>query len=1342
MKSQFYLPRTLIDDAGEYSEVELLASHKHVVVLAEPGGGKSDVLNSLAGQLGVTAVTANVFAQMGPSEPGVPLVIDAFDELAKIDATGIHRLLGYARRSRPSHLILSSRSSEWDNAVTAAFKDFFGVPPRVLRFREFNVAEQRKIFEWHAKGEDFLAFQGEVSRFDLDALLPNPQFLKLFADAYIESGRKFSDKRSIFQQAVERLAKEANTQLTQGRPALSITKKIQLASETFAKVLLAGAEGVGTREVMESRIYPVLSSIVPAEVAVEGILATRLFKPGDTPDHHRPVHKIVTEYCAADYLTKRIADPADPLTLARCLPIIAPNSTVRDELRGMLAWMASLGSKAVQECAIELDPYAVLANGDPSQLEPSSKNLLISQLKRIEERDPHFRRADFWRRFSVAGFFTQEVVDQIAGILVGHDGWQLRHLMLELLEGSPAIAALADELQQLVLSPHEAEGARVLASRCLARIHDYDAYPALGGLVFEATQVSLKVAAEMIEAVGVDRFDASYLASFFRVCTHLYPHPHSSEGRERTIGARFFIKRLIGRLDLSTVDSLLDQLSEQISCRCEKKHWRCECRVGISKIMGSLLDRYFKLAPPPHDAGKIWRWCQNLYFADTSSMEQSEAVHVLQTDHALRQRIISDAFSHLTDPDEIFELRARKFDFHSHTGLRFRSEDYWFIIQRAFEIDNPRLWSCFLVQHRRYLQKNDRGPDPLRRLMRLQALQKPLFMKEWSKCNRDASAIMRKTHVSNAGYLRRMKRRNRREDQARTANKQFVRDNRGLIESGRHWPCLCRFAWLVLTKSNEIENEFGDGAIASIALRNCLDFINESVPDLQRLAELQCKSQGTRSETVLYAACLEILRQEGNLARVDRRLLQALRTGIEIHYDAVSEDERQALKAEVNRLLFHDIESTESFLREYLEPQLAAFRCHHTQIWWLRDEELFAPMRGQLSVEWLARYRGVDFSTLDTLFEIALQFGELKKLEEVIRVRCAEFMSFWPDETGNDDIEHKRIFWLIRSWLFLDQAPAVYWSWLKSRKNTLLVLNNLFGRFNGSDRQHWPRMTSVQVEAVLDAFIEQWPRVDLPDSFGTESPDTEKAYRFLTEIVWAISRDDPDQAIPVLDRLLSDVRFAGLQDDLKSIRAGQVRNKALRDFQPPSPYDIVELLDKGAVVSVEGLRGLVVEELRELQRAIYGGEFNSGDRFYQKGERLDEVSCTSIIAERLSLRLQPQNIIIIPEHQLKNAKRSDFTASKVIGGVRRLLVTEVKGQWHPELYTAASAQLSERYSIHPDAEQQGVFLTIWFGPSEKVAGSSKHGIKTAKELEAKIVDEMPQQLHGLVDVFVLDVSRG
>lgn len=400
MTSDLYLPRSLLNNDSRYTEAELLASSNYVVVLAEPGGGKTELMCSLAKQLGTTCFTASNFVYSEIKEKSNPLVIDAFDELAKVDASGIYKLLGQAKANNPTHFYLSSRSSEWDNAATNAFNDFFGQTPMVVRLSDFEEIEQRAIFDYHVPGEDFEAFQAEVTRFDLETLLPNPQFLKLFADAYIESERSFVDKQSIFAQAVERLAKEVNQGVRKSNLVLSPAQKIELASEAFAKLLLSGAEGVCTSETAETRLYPLLVSLFNPNKEVNRILATRLFKPGDSADQHRPVHKIVTEYCAAAYLTKRIADPADPLTLSKCLPIIAPNSVVRDELRGLLGWMATLGNKSIEESAIDLDPYAILANGDPSQLEHSSKCLLINRLEDIEVKDPYFRRGDFWRRWT------------------------------------------------------------------------------------------------------------------------------------------------------------------------------------------------------------------------------------------------------------------------------------------------------------------------------------------------------------------------------------------------------------------------------------------------------------------------------------------------------------------------------------------------------------------------------------------------------------------------------------------------------------------------------------------------------------------------------------------------------------------------------------------------------------------------------------------------------------------------------------------------------------------------------------------------------------------------------
>ncbi|MCA6951428.1 hypothetical protein [Pectobacterium polaris] len=1171
-------------------------------------------------------------------------------------------------------------------------------------------------------------------------LLPNPQFLKMFTDAYLESDRRFADKRSIFALAVERLAKEVNPDIPKASVPLSVAQKISFSAEIYAKLLLSGAEGISTIDATANRMYPMLPALFIGNTVCYDILSTQLFKPGDKEDQHRSVHKIVAEYCAADYLIKRIADPGDVLSLTKCLPVIAPNGTARDELRGLLGWMAALGNKSVQESIIELDAYAVLANGDPSQLERSSKRQLLHRLKEIETADPYFRRSDFWRRFSAAGFFTQDVVEEIKPLLtMGNDG-HLRDLILELLADSPVNNQLTPELSLLTLNPNESEHIRTLASRCLLNVKEYDFIGALAVLIFEASNISLNISAKVIEVAGPEKFNRKYLSGFLRVCANLYPS--HKEQFERVVGTRYFIKKLISCFSQHTLESLLDELTHNLYCHCGKKSYECDCRNGVSKIVGSMVDRYFELAQAPFDPVRIWQWIGNLNFHHQCQADQSKSVQVLRENDTLRQEIIAHVFGPLTDRNEIFNTRVEKFDghLHSHSGLPLWRNDYKFLLDLAFETDNADLWASFLVSHQRYKNKEEQGSDDLRAQMRQHALSKPAFMREWARYNNAMKLSEQEHQTWRFRHSRSIKRHDRKRREISAENINFVNENREIVESGRHWSCLVHFAELVLMEPEKIESAFGDEKLVRAALRNCLDFITPVVPTLPELAALQCESKYRHSETVLYAACLEILRAESNLECVNIELLTALRTNIHMGYNSVSTEERDALQEEVDRLIFPDSESAEKYLRQYVEPQLAQ-PCPHPEIWILSGEKVFRHSRAKLSIEWLRRFTDLSLNSVDTLFEIAAQYGDREDLKKIIAERCSDMMSGWPNPTENEDIERKRIFWLVREFYFLENITDTYWAWLKSDKDNLLHFYERSDRMSRSEHLAWPELASIKIEAILDAFIEQWPCIELPSHWDSDSPKEEKAYRFLTDLIWSINSDTPDNAIPVLGRLLNDPRFASLHKELQSIYAAQIRKKALRDFEPPTPDEIVQRLDCDSVVTVEGLRQLVLQELHDFQKAINGGEFNPADRFYEKNERIDEVKSTEIIAERLNLRLEPQGISITPEHQLKGQNRSDFTASKLIGGKRRLLVTEVKGQWHRELYSAASAQLYDRYSIHPDAEQQGIFLAIWFGDNEIVAGRKNHGIKTAQELKLSIEAVLPVDLCGLIDVFVLDVSR-
>jgi hypothetical protein len=112
-----------------------------------------------------------------------------------------------------------------------------------------------------------------------------------------------------------------------------------------------------------------------------------------------------------------------------------------------------------------------------------------------------------------------------------------------------------------------------------------------------------------------------------------------------------------------------------------------------------------------------------------------------------------------------------------------------------------------------------------------------------------------------------------------------------------------------------------------------------------------------------------------------------------------------------------------------------------------------------------------------------------------------------------------------------------------------------------------------------------------------------------------------------------------------------------------------------------------------------------------------------------------------PFMPVASGNRCDITVSAALPGTQRLLVIEVKGQWNAELYTAASAQLAERYAIHPDAAGQGIFLVFWYGPDVPVAGRVTTGIASADALQDAIVAQVPEFLRAVIDVVVLDVSR-
>jgi hypothetical protein len=122
-------------------------------------------LRSLAERLEVEPCRASLFRHRSLPAPVRALVVDALDEVARIDQAAIDLVIEKARETQAAKVVFSSRSSEWDRARTQLVKECFAQDPAIVRVQSFTDFEQRLLFESHLAGEDFSCFQREAARF-------------------------------------------------------------------------------------------------------------------------------------------------------------------------------------------------------------------------------------------------------------------------------------------------------------------------------------------------------------------------------------------------------------------------------------------------------------------------------------------------------------------------------------------------------------------------------------------------------------------------------------------------------------------------------------------------------------------------------------------------------------------------------------------------------------------------------------------------------------------------------------------------------------------------------------------------------------------------------------------------------------------------------------------------------------------------------------------------------------------------------------------------------------------------------------------------------------------------
>ncbi len=118
-RTAVYIPRALVVGERTFTEETLLQEGGLFVVLAEPGAGKTDLLNALAAILQTSRIKASVFRNRQPAAGHHPLVIDAMDEVARVDSLATDQIIAQASDVTRGTVVFAGRSGEWDQGRTS-----------------------------------------------------------------------------------------------------------------------------------------------------------------------------------------------------------------------------------------------------------------------------------------------------------------------------------------------------------------------------------------------------------------------------------------------------------------------------------------------------------------------------------------------------------------------------------------------------------------------------------------------------------------------------------------------------------------------------------------------------------------------------------------------------------------------------------------------------------------------------------------------------------------------------------------------------------------------------------------------------------------------------------------------------------------------------------------------------------------------------------------------------------------------------------------------------------------------------------------------------------------------
>lgn len=1308
-----------------------LANYQKIVLLGEPGIGKTTALTFMADQEEAGIMNVRALMNGFPHIPNTTLFLDALDEYRSDGGQKdkIYTLARLIHEKSPDRWRLTCRAEDWRNqADTQPLEMGASQQIVVAQLLPLDYDEACAVLNTlgEANPEDFMS---QAEALGAHAFTESPLSLKLLHKAVRNKGNWPATRFDLFSAAIQRLAHEHNQAYQADYERNSPDAIIGAIGKIALLQLLSGARTIWrsqgpTPDDADKRAFITYHDFNLENTLLQDALDTALFRgEGESFEF---MHRMIAEFLAGKTLATAVTAKCTNarLPLRRALALITGNdSKPPTELRGVFAWLAAhlahqLDNAGALKMA-EIDACSVLTYGDVAAFNTNTRRVILHNLDRD---DPYFLATA--RGVTVLGGLLDEtLIDDIIKILQKPP--EESHLLLTVAEsltsGQP-IPALQPHLKQFVLNPAHNDWQR---KRILdAFIHgSQNSIADLRALFDELANETASIEREELRIAIAEKLHPEHLA-VIELQALLADFERTPESN--TVGRLMSLQHA---LEKNPCPALFDS-----SCAI----WRPSSassnfhRLEVDQLLDAVLARCI-LSDQKLDGTKLWRWVANSRQYIWINNYQDN-----KTRAAIAQWL---EVSHHREAD-LFETIL--FSLNKETDMRDAAQIYSELCGRW---PSDRTLQTLLGRVKTGDAENIARPllaifvEKARKTKSEPALFWDIY--ELLEKRPEFASLLPRLTTTDVEYGKPSdywdQKRKAEHKKIQTEKIEKLQTLIPELSTGKHLEILMKAARLYFQRTDD-RNPSLHGFERVVADTN--QGIAEAISlgwqywTKTGIQEFDIAKLGGANQTIYFAeyaaiAGLALLIEKHAQANIPKPAitsltLSVLRCSLSVSNVDIREKLEDWVTIQLTKQPKQGVELLHTFWKIALERESPSLYGMNA----LTRQPSAAEVLSDALTYLLSGHRNLSAETLHTML---LAANKILSKEQIKELCCAAL----ENESITDDV---RQLWQLLQFL---NSPTDYQPPLLGVTDAKQV-NDILNQLDQFERTRSDNPTETRI--AITRFI-----IELAGPLC--SPGIHDFHDMSYKVRCAIDRFSSYtdfEAATALKTLIESPKLHAWHASLRHALSQQTRKLSDLNFSHPTPLTIHAALAGGPPINAADLFAIAIEELRRLQKELHTTNTTDWKHYWNRNkngkvtEPLVENECRNYLLTRLKDRCIPYQIsAVIPEAQSAEGTRVDIL---MLSGAGASLPIEAKRHYHENVWSAASGQL-QGYATAAGAEGFGIYLVFWFGDDyQKTPKTPKTPDQSAKpnsaeQMETMLVKDLSEKLRPFTEVIVFDVSR-